>query len=249
MKYKDELSQKITKKRNCCLFIERGLGATSITLKAITKLKESDEIKKVLIITSSSECKSVENSRWGKECRKNKGFNEIKLKIISESTEFRNNEKIEGDEIYIYIMDSKNTPRLLDCYSSTEYEKFDMIVIDEGSLFNDFESDEYRAVEQILMSAKRSVLINRNIYEEELYNIRSQVKLISKKIELEQNQEKFIKKYYYKHYQSTSNGKISDKFILKEYPKARKEVGKKIEDICVTLSISDYLSLKNNATY
>lgn len=77
-KYQEEAVKFLLSRHAAGLFLDPGLGKTSITLAALTILKERDQLGKVLLIAPLRVCYMV----WAKEVRKWADFRGLKVTIL-----------------------------------------------------------------------------------------------------------------------------------------------------------------------
>ena len=132
------------------LFLDMGLGKTSITLTAVNELLfDNFEVRKVLVIAPLR----VARNTWCDEIKKWDHLSNIKYSIVV-STE---KERISAlnEKADIYIINRENVDWLVN-KSGYKFD-FDMIVIDELSSFKNHQSKRFKSLMKIRPKVKRIV--------------------------------------------------------------------------------------------
>jgi superfamily II DNA or RNA helicase len=108
------------------LWLEPGLGKTSITLEAIRQLKDSGAIKKVLIVAPLRPCYAV----WPDEVKKWDNFNELTISVLHGS----NKDKTLHDKSLIHVINFEGLQWLSATLRRLNVKMpYDMLVVDEIS--------------------------------------------------------------------------------------------------------------------
>ena len=150
-KYQEIAINHILNNERACLFLDMGLGKTSITLTAINELMyDSLEIDKVLIIAPLR----VAEHTWSDEIEKWAHLNHLTVSKILGSVKNRRNALVKKADIY--LVNRENVVWLVNELSSFgEGWDFDMVVIDELSSFKSYSSKRFKELKKIIVRSKR----------------------------------------------------------------------------------------------
>jgi len=144
------------------LFLDPGLGKTSITLAAIKVLKEKKILSKVLLVAPLRVCHSV----WPKEITKWQDFERLKVVVLHGPRK----EELLDEEADIYVINPEGIDWLLQVQKSkTPSGKtrvnvdmrrwkslgFDTLVIDELSKFKHTNTNRFKSIKLILHTFSR----------------------------------------------------------------------------------------------
>lgn len=139
------------------LFLDPGLGKTSITLAAIKLLKKKKVLSKVLLVAPLRVCHSV----WPNEVNKWKDFNQLKVAVLHGP----NKQELLESEADIYVINPEGLEWLLQIEKTkTEAGKtqvkvdrrrwkklgFDTLVIDELSKFKHTNTNRFKAMKLVI---------------------------------------------------------------------------------------------------
>jgi len=140
----------IQDRRRCGLFLDMGLGKTTSTLTAISDLRDSFLIYKVLIIAPLR----VANSVWAQEAQKWDHLKHLRISICTGSEKQRLGAlQMDAD---VYVINRENVEWLVTRMKSWV---FDMVVIDESSSFKNSSTKRFRAIRKILPMTEYMVLL------------------------------------------------------------------------------------------
>ena len=135
----------------CLLALDMGLGKTSITLCAITRLMDQFSVNRVLIIAPLY----VASDTWRRELKKWEFDSDIvPTMAIAVGTAVERRRAIESSADIVCI-NRENTAWLVREYGWRW--NFDMIVIDESSSFKSYSSQRFKALRKILPQVSRVV--------------------------------------------------------------------------------------------
>lgn len=144
------------------LFLDPGLGKTSITLAAIKLLKQKKLLDKVLLIAPLRVCYSV----WPKEVEKWEDFNDIKVVVLHGP----NKDALLKTEADVYVINPEGLEWLLQVKKTkTPTGKikvdvdlrrwkalgFDTLVVDELSKFKHTNTNRFKALKLVLHTFRR----------------------------------------------------------------------------------------------
>lgn len=213
------------------LFLDMGLGKTSITLSAINNLLfDSFEIHKVLTICPLR----VARNTWCDEIKKWDHLRNIKYSIVVGTEKERIsalNKKAD-----IYIINRENVDWLVN-KSGYKFD-FDMIVIDELSSFKNHQSKRFKSLMKIRPKVKKIVGLTGTPSSNGLMNLFAEFKVL----DLGERLGYFIGQYRNTYFKpDKTNGAIV--YSYKPLPNAEDSIYEKISDITVSMKASEYLKM------
>ena len=213
------------------LFLDMGLGKTSITLTAVNELLfDSFEVRKVLVIAPLR----VARNTWCDEIKKWDHLRNIKYSIVVATEKERIsalNEKAD-----IYIINRENVDWLVN-KSGYKFD-FDMIVIDELSSFKNHQSKRFKSLMKIRPKVKRIVCLTGTPSSNGLMDLFAEFKVL----DLGERLGYFIGQYRNTYFKpDKTNGAIV--YSYKPLPNAEDSIYEKISDITVSMKASEYLKM------
>lgn len=213
------------------LFLDMGLGKTSITLSAINNLLfDSFEIHKVLTICPLR----VARNTWCDEIKKWDHLRNIKYSIVVGTEKERIsalNEKAD-----IYIINRENVDWLVN-KSGYKFD-FDMVVIDELSSFKNHQSKRFKSLMKIRPKVKRIVGLTGTPSSNGLMDLFAEFKVLN----LGERLGYFIGQYRNTYFKpDKTNGAIV--YSYKPLPNAEDSIYERISDITVSMKASEYLKM------
>lgn len=213
------------------LFLDMGLGKTSITLSAISELKYGRfEVQRVLVIAP----KKVAEATWQREAAKWDNLKHLRFSTVlgSESKRIR----ALNTPADIYVVNRENVVWLVDYYKNDW--PFDMVVCDEFSSFKSHRAKRFKALSAIRPHIKRIVGLTGTPSPNGLEDLWSQVYLLDRGVRLGRYYTHFRERYF-------EPGRRSRDVICEYDPKdgAQDAVMSRIDDICISMKASDYLQL------
>lgn len=213
------------------LFLDMGLGKTSITLSAINNLLfDSFEIHKVLTICPLR----VARNTWCDEIKKWDHLRNIKYSIVVGTEKERIsalNKKAD-----IYIINRENVDWLVN-KSGYKFD-FDMIVIDELSSFKNHQSKRFKSLMKIRPKVKKIVGLTGTPSSNGLMDLFAEFKVL----DLGERLGYFIGQYRNTYFKpDKTNGAIV--YSYKPLPNAEDSIYEKISDITVSMKASEYLKM------
>lgn len=213
------------------LFLDMGLGKTSIVLSAIKELKYNRfAVSKVLVIAP----KKVAEGTWSKEKDK---WNHTKCLRVSR---ILGSEKKRIRALYetadIYIINRENVVWLVDFYKNDW--PFDMVVIDESSSFKSHKAKRFRALSAMAPRIKRIVELTGTPSPNGLADLWAQLYLLDEGARLGTRYAGFRERYF-------DAGPRHNGIVYKYSAKQGSEeaILSAISDICVSMKAADYLEL------
>ena len=213
------------------LFLDMGLGKTSITLTAVNELLfDSFEVRKVLVIAPLR----VARNTWCDEIKKWDHLRNIKYSIVVGTEKERIsalNEKAD-----IYIINRENVDWLVN-KSGYKFD-FDMIVIDELSSFKNHQSKRFKSLMKIRPKVKRIVGLTGTPSSNGLMDLFAEFKVL----DLGERLGYFIGQYRNTYFKpDKTNGAIV--YSYKPLPNAEDSIYERISDITVSMKATEYLKM------
>jgi len=130
------------------LWLDPGLGKTSITLEAINILKAANAISKVLILAPLRPCYAV----WPEEIQKWDNFNDMTISVLHGSTK----DKKLHDNSLIHVINFEGLQWLSTTLRRLGIKMpYDMLVVDEISYLKNTRTQRFKALSPMLDQFKR----------------------------------------------------------------------------------------------
>ena len=213
------------------VFLDMGLGKTSITLTALNDLLfDSFEIHKVLVIAPLR----VARNTWSAEIEKWEHLNGLIYSIAVGTVAERL--AALGRQADIYIINRENVQWLI-LESGIPFD-FDMVVIDELSSFKNHQAKRFRALMKVRPRVKRMVGLTGTPSSNGLMDLWAEFRLL----DMGQRLGKFIGQYRSTYFQPDKrNGQVI--FSYKPLPGAEKQIYSKISDITISMKSTDHLQM------
>jgi SNF2 family DNA or RNA helicase len=149
--YQKRAIQFIMDTKRCALWLDMGLGKTTSTLTAISDLKDSFAVAKVLVIAPLR----VANTVWKQEAAQWHHLRHLDVAICT-GTE-RNRISVLQRDADVYVINRENVEWLVNHYKKKW--PFDCVVIDESSSFKNATSKRFKALKKILPMTEYMVLL------------------------------------------------------------------------------------------
>lgn len=213
------------------IFLDMGLGKTSITLTAINDLLlDSFEVHKVLVVAPLRVAKTT----WADEIRKWDHLQNLRYSVaIGTEQERIAALKTSAD---IYIINRENVQWLIE-ESGTPFD-FDMLVIDELSSFKNHQTKRFKALMKVRPKIKRVVGLTGTPSSNGLMDLFAEFKLL----DMGERLGRFIGQYRNAYFQPDKrNGQII--YSYKPLPFAEKRIYEKISDITISMKSTDFLKM------
>ena len=213
------------------LFLDMGLGKTSIVLSAVKELKYNRfEVSKVLVIAP----KKVAEGTWSKE--KDKWDHTRCLRVSRVLGSEKKRVKALYETADIYIINRENVVWLVDFYRNDW--PFDMVVIDESSSFKSHKAKRFKALSSVAPRIKRIVELTGTPSPNGLNDLWAQLYLLDEGERLGKRYSGFRERYF-------DAGPRHNGIVYKYSPKrgAEDSILSQISDICISMKAEDYLQL------
>ena len=213
------------------LFLDMGLGKTSIVLSAVKELKYNRfAVSKVLVIAP----KKVAEGTWSKEKDKWDHTRCLRISRVLGSEKKRIRALYEPADVY--IINRENVVWLVDFYKNDW--PFDMVVIDESSSFKSHKAKRFKALSAMAQRIKRIVELTGTPSPNGLADLWAQLYLLDEGARLGTRYAGFRERYF--DAGPRHNG-IVYKYSVKQG--SEEAILSAISDICVSMKASDYLEL------
>lgn len=234
--YQKYVIEYIEKHPVSAVFLDMGLGKTSISLTAINNLLlDYFAVHKVLVIAPLRVAKNT----WSAEINKWDHLNDLKYSIVvGTPAERKNALKAAAD---IYIINRENIPWLTE-YMGAAFD-FDMVVIDELSSFKNYQAKRFKALMKVRPSVKRIVGLTGTPSSNGLMDLFAEFKLL----DMGERLGRFIGQYRNTYFMPDKrNGQII--FSYKPLPGAEDAIYRKISDITISMKAADHLKMPKLVT-
>lgn len=213
------------------IFLDMGMGKTSIVLTAIMKLMyERFEVSKVLIIAPLR----VARNTWPEEIRKWEHLQGLRYSVVVGTAAER--QKALAKDADIYIINRENVPWLV-AQSRRSFD-FDMVVIDELSSFKSWQSKRFRELMKVRPFVKRMVGLTGTPSSNGLMDLFAEFKLL----DMGKRLGRFITQYRTAYFRpDRMNGPVIYSYSL--LPDAEERIYEKISDITISMKATDHLKM------
>jgi len=213
------------------VFLDMGLGKTSITLTAISNLLfDSFEAHRVLVIAPLR----VARDTWTAEVEKWDHLQDL-ICSVAVGTEAQRKAALYRPAD-VYIINRENVQWLIE--ESGIPFNFDMVVIDELSSFKNHNTKRFRALLKVRPKVNRIVGLTGTPASNGLMDLWAEFRLL----DMGQRLGRFITKYRTDYFQPDKrNGQIV--FSYKPLPNAEDAIYKQISDITISMKSTDHLNM------
>ena len=213
------------------VFLDMGLGKTSITLTALNNLLfDSFEVRRILVIAPLR----VARNTWGAEIEKWDHLNSLHYSVaVGTETERLSALRKPAD---IYLINRENVQWLIS-ESGIPFD-FDMVVIDELSSFKNHQTKRFKALMKVRPKVKRIVGLTGTPSSNGLMDLWAEFRLI----DMGERLGRFIGQYRTSYFRpDKQNGQVV--FSYKPLPGAEKQIYSKISDITISMKSTDHLRM------
>ena len=214
----------------CAVFLDMGLGKTSITLTAVADLLfDRFEVHKVLVIAPLR----VARDTWPTECGKWDHLRHLTISAaVGTERERRSAILCDAD---ITVINRENVPWLMESGLPFQY---DMVVIDELSSFKNHQTKRFRALMKVRPKIKRIVGLTGTPASGGLMDLWSEFRLL----DMGDRLGRFITQYRNTYFQPDKrNGQVI--FSYKPLPFAEEAIYRQISDITISMKSTDHLHM------
>ena len=221
----------IKKNPIAAVFLDMGLGKTSITLTALNDLLfDSFDVHRVLVVTPLR----VARNTWSSEIKKWEHLQDLQYSIVV-GTEKERMTALEK-RADIYIINRENVQWLVE--KSGKKFDYDMVVVDELSSFKNHEAKRFRAFMKVRPKVKRIVGLTGTPSSNGLMDLFAEFKLL----DMGERLGRFIGAYRANFFRPDKmNGPIV--YSYKPIPGAENMIYNRISDITISMKATDYLKM------
>lgn len=213
------------------LFLDMGLGKTTITLTAINELMyDRFQVSRVLVIAP----KRVAEDTWTTEAGKWDHLQHLKISKVLGSQKERLQALDQNADIY--VINRENVAWLVDICQK-EWP-FDMVVVDELSSFKSNQARRFKSLRKVRPLIERFVGLTGTPSPNGLMDLWPQMYLIDRGERLGKTITGYRERYFYP---AKSNGHVV--YTYEPKPGAQKVIQEKISDICISMKAEDYLKM------
>lgn len=214
------------------LFLEPGLGKTSIALTAINDLKYNRfAVSRALVIAP----KKVAQGAWSKEAAKWDHLQHLRISLVL-GTE-RQRIRALNTPADVYIINRDNVSWLVEHYRNAW--PFDMVVLDESTSFKNPSAKRFKSLKWMRPHMGRVVELTGTPAPRGLMDLWAQVFLLDQGQRLGKSVEGYRQRYY----NATKIGAGGMRTDYEIKPDSEQAIWGKIGDICVSMRAEDYLEL------
>ena len=213
----------------CTLFMQMGLGKSSITLTALQELIDDCEVSRVLVVAP----KKVAETTWTTEAQK---WNHLKTLRVAKvmGTEKQRRLALE-QKADIYVIGRDSFVWLVGIYGGML--PFDVLVIDELTSFKSSKSERFKAMRMATPTVKRVIGLTGTPAPNGLIDLWAEMYCIDQGERLGKSITKYRETYFETH-------KWNNIVVRCDVKKGCDDIIKaKIEDICLSMQAKDYLQL------
>ena len=221
----------IKKNPVAAVFLDMGLGKTSITLTALNDLLfDSFDVHRILVVAPLR----VARNTWSSEIEKWEHLQDLQYSIVV-GTEKERMSALEK-RADIYIINRENVQWLVE--KSGKKFDYDMVVVDELSSFKNHEAKRFRAFMKVRPKVKRIVGLTGTPSSNGLMDLFAEFKLL----DMGERLGRFIGAYRANFFRPDKmNGPIV--YSYKPIPGAENMIYNRISDITISMKATDYLKM------
>lgn len=219
----------IIKKPYCSLFLDCGLGKTSVTLTAVQQLMDDCEISRVLVVAP----KKVAETTWTTEAAKWNHLKGLKVAKVMGTEKQRNLALASKADVYVIGRDS--FVWLVGKYGGNL--PFDMLVIDELTSFKTAKSNRFKAMRMARPTVNRVIGLTGTPAPNGLIDLWAQMYCI----DMGERLGRSITRYRETYFETYRRNNIVFRCDIKNG--CEEIIKSKIADICLSMQAKDYLQL------
>lgn len=221
----------IKKNPIAAVFLDMGLGKTSITLTALNDLLfDSFDVHRILVVAPLR----VARNTWSSEIKKWEHLQDLQYSIVV-GTEKERMTALEK-RADIYIINRENLQWLVE--KSGKKFDYDMVVVDELSSFKNHEAKRFRAFMKVRPKVKRIVGLTGTPSSNGLMDLFAEFKLL----DMGERLGRFIGAYRANFFRPDKmNGPIV--YSYKPIPGVESMIYNRISDITISMKAADYLKM------
>lgn len=207
------------------LWLDPGLGKTSIVLAALTALKEAGNLRRALVVAPLR----VATLTWPDEIQKWADFNHLRYEVLHGSGRVLSSAKSD-----IHIINPEGLFWLLPKFSKRDWP-YDVLIVDESTKFKNWSSQRTKMLRTVVGNFQRRWTLTGTPAPNGLQDLFSQVYIMDGGAALGQYITKFRNNYMYQ------GGYLGYEWFPR--PGAWLEVGKRLKNLVMRLAAEDYIDM------
>jgi SNF2 family DNA or RNA helicase len=191
--YQNRGQEFIKKTRRCGLFLDMGLGKTIITLTAVTDLLNGGTISRVLLVAPKRPAEAV----WRQEAKKWQHTKHLTFKLIMGNEQKRL--LALNSQAQVHIINVDNLRWLLRVLKSRQKKQawpYDMLVIDESSMFKSPKAKRFAQLRYYVKRFDRRVILTGTPRPKSLLDVWSQMFIVDEGQRLGAQVERFRSRFF-----------------------------------------------------
>lgn len=230
--YQKYAIQRVINTKKCGLFLDMGLGKSSIALTAIRYLRyDTWQIRKTLVIAP----KKVAEGTWMREKDKWDHTQILRMSLVAGSQQQRLRALCTPADVYVIGRD--NVVWLVEHYRNDW--PFDTVIVDESSSFKSHKAKRFKALAAMYRHIDRMVLLTGTPSPNSLSDLWAQIFLLDAGERLEKRYTAFRERYF----DPDKRGSDGMIYSYKAKVGSHDSILTKISDICISMRAEDYLDL------
>ena len=222
--YQERAIQFLLEQPSGALFLDPGMGKTSVTLTALSKLLDRFEIGKILVVAPLRVVQSV----WEQEASKWAHLTYLKFSTVLGSAKQRIAALSQRADIY--LINYENLPWLIENVAFA----FDAVIFDEASKMKSHKAKRFKLFKRIRHLIDRVWLLTGTPASNGLLDVWSQIFLLDRGERLGKTFTGFRDRYFISDYHGYN-------WTLRK--NADQKIYDRLADVCLTLTAEDYLEL------
>lgn len=209
------------------LFLDPGLGKTSITFAAFKLLKKAGMVERALVIAPLRPARSV----WPGEAKKWDDFNDLRINVLHGDDKDRDLHQ----EADIDVINPEGLPWLFRAVRAFKAWPWQMIIIDESTRFKHVGTQRFKELKPHLNKFRRRYILTGSPVPNGLLDLFGQVYLL----DLGNALGRFITHYRMLYFDATGYGG----YTWNPKPDAEERIYKKLGPLVLRMDAKDHLSL------
>jgi SNF2 family DNA or RNA helicase len=210
------------------LFLDPGLGKTSIVLAAFKLLKAKGYLRKMLVIAPLRPAYST----WPGEVQKWKDFSDLKVVVLHGPDK----DKLLKSDADVYVINPEGLQWLFRSCPPAKSWLWDMLVVDESTRFKHTNTQRFKTIRPFLDYFKRRYILTGSPAPNGLMDLFGQIYLL----DLGNALGRFVTHYRMSYFDATGYGGYT--WVLRAG--AEEQIYKKIQPLVLRMSAADYLDLE-----
>lgn len=180
----------VLNKRYCALFVDMGLGKTIMVLTAIARLLRTHRITRVIIVAPLRVVYNV----WMQEASLWQHTRGIKFSIVHGTHQ----QKVRALQTpaHVYLMNVENLRWLDEVFGKKTPLPFDMLVVDESSMFKQYKTVRFGIMRRRCREFKRRVIMSGTPTPNGLHEVWTQMFIVDRGLHLGRKYTEFKKEYF-----------------------------------------------------